>query len=202
MTTLATQDDVEAILGRALTTDESNRIDALLDAASARFRAAAGGRQFTPATSTLTARVIDGRVSLPQRPVVSVDSVTTVAPDGTAGVAIGTWLFDGISTVHLGAWRTLQINLPELDDSDDTVVVTYTHGDATVPDDVRWAVTSMVTRTLTQQSAAAGVVSETIGGYSYRVGDAAAAGALGMNADEQAIAARYRRPGLRSVSVL
>ena len=40
-----------------------------------------------------------------------------------------------------------------------------------------------------------GVSSETIGQYSYQVGGAAAAGPVGMLADERAVLDRYRRVG-------
>lgn len=199
MTALATADDVTALLGRDLTDAESDRVEVLLAAASARFRTEAR-REFTAAEHTVVLRVDGGRVTLPQRPVSSVDTVHAIGADGQAGAAIGTWVFDGIATIDLGDWTVQQVNAPELDDPDDTVQVTWTAGYATVPEDVRWTVAGMALRTLTAASTA-GVESETIGGYTYRLGAAAAAGPLGMTPDELAVARRYRPAGIRSVPV-
>lgn len=201
MTALADVEDVEAVLGRTLTSAESDRMELLLAAASARFRAEAGGREFTAGESTLRLRVTDGRVTLPQRPVTAVTSVHTVAADDATGPAVGTWAWDGLSTLTVGDWAGLQINAPELDDPVSVVEVVYTHGYAEVPDDVRWAVASMAARVLSTAASGTGIESETIGGYSYRLGSAAGSGALGMTPDEQRIARRYRRTGLSTVAL-
>lgn len=203
MTALAEQSDIESLLGRALTDVEEPRLDALLASASARFRTEAGGRQFGAGTATTVLRVVDGAVHLPQQPVNSVTSVKAIDTDGTPGATIGTWVFDGIGEVRVDDWWITQINAPALaeDDWSGTVEVTYTYGYATIPDDVRWAVAGMVVRALASTAAGSGIESETIGGYSYRLGGAATSGILGMTADEVAIARRYRRPGLRSVAL-
>lgn len=201
MTAYATTDDLEALLGRSLTSTESDRVDALLAAASARFTAEAGGRVFGTGTATMILRVEDGCVQLPQRPVTAVTSVKQVNTDGTVGAAIGTWAWDGLWTVTVSDWWQVQINAPALaeDDWSGTVEVEWAYGDAAVPEDVKWAVASMVGRALTTASAGSGIESETIGAYSYRLGSAAGSGILGMTADEIAVARRYRRPGIRSV---
>jgi hypothetical protein len=133
-------------------------------------------------------RVDAGTVSLPRRPVVSVDTVSAVATDGTAGAAVSAWTFDGIDRVRL-ADPGVVINATYC--HTDTVWVEWTHGYATVPEDVRWAVAQMVARAISSP-APAGVSGETIGAYSYRTGATSASGGLGMTEDERAIAHKYR----------
>jgi hypothetical protein len=204
VTALATQDDVEALLGRTLTADEEARLDGLLNAASARFVAEAGGRQFTADTYTQILRVDDrGNVTLPQRPATRVTAVRLINADGTAGSAIATWTFDGVGLVALNDWVGQQLNVAAAvaDTWTGTVQVTYAAGYDDIPDDVRYAIAGMVTRSLQQTAGSSGIQSETIGGYTYRLGDAAASGILGMTPDEAAVARRYRRAAVRSVAL-
>ena len=197
MDPLASQDQVETILGRALTEAEATRCTGLLAAASARFRAEAR-QDFTAAETTRVLRVADGRVRLPLWPVTAVTAVHAVTTAGTAGAAIGTWAWDGLWTIEVGDWWNLQVNAPvvDLDEWGQTVQITWSHGYATIPDDVSYAVAGMVARAIGTGSAGTGVVSETIGQYSYRLGSAAESGALGMTVDEIAVARRYRRPAI------
>lgn len=189
MTALATADDVATVLGRDLTTDEENRVDGLLDAASARFRREAR-QHISTAQTALVLPVRHGRVRLPQRPVVSVDTVRAVAGDGTPATTIAAWTFDGVDLVTVADWWAVQLNAAAPQEPG-TVHVTYSHGHDPVPDDVAYAVAGMTARALAPT--AVGVTSETIGGYTYRLGPAAEAGALGMTDDEKAVARSYRR---------
>lgn len=73
MTALATSPDVEAALGRTLTTEEADRVDSLILLASAAVSNEAGYR-FAPDTYTIERRVRNGKVKIPA----TVASVTSV----------------------------------------------------------------------------------------------------------------------------
>ena len=118
---LATQADVEAIIGRPLTETESARCGAILVKLSAQFRRIAR-QDFSDGTSTNRLKVNGGTVVLSQRPVTS---VTSVVDD--SGAAIPFVLRSG----------TLLVSDPKhpeiLLDSSEFVTVTYSHG-GDIPD--------------------------------------------------------------------
>lgn len=187
MAALASVDDVADLLGLTSEGVDADQATAMLAQASARFRAEAWC-DFEETETTLTLRVIGQRVDLPKRPVVSVDSVANIDTDGTVGSAMTDWSFDGIHTIRLGD-QSVVINATTYET--ETVSVTWTHGFAAVPEDVRWSVAQMVARAISSPSPAA-VTGETIGAYSYRTGSYSASAALGMTPDERAVAHRYR----------
>ena len=136
---LADVDDVAAAFGRDLTSDEQDRVEAILEKASELFRRRSG-QQFTEGTSTVRLKVNGGEVRLTQRPVVSVASVTL--DDGTD---VSWSLFGSVLTVPLR--------------SSDFVRVTYTHG-GDVPDVVRLCIAELAKRVLSiDANAAAGETS-------------------------------------------
>lgn len=199
---LAVQDDVEARLGRSLAPQEQARIDALLTDVSALVRARTR-QQFTVNQSTERLRAIDGKLKLVQKPVVSVDQVQVVNWDDTlTAFSPGVWWFDGIDTI---AGVTLQsnviINSPAI--WADRVMpaafqVTYTHGEGT-PDDILAIVCNAIIRSLGAASPS-GVISETVGQYSYRLDPTAVAGPVGFLAEEEKTMRRYRR-GARTLAL-
>ena len=198
MSALASQADLESRLGRALTPAEEARVEALLADASALVRAFTG-RSFTlTEDQEITLRAVGGRILLPQTPVIEVTRITAVGgSDALPDFTVADWTFDGIDTVHIGSGACV-INLPEAWwDSEDgypgTYRVVYSHGDATVPADVLSVVCAMALRPLTTPKMVGGVVSETIGSYSYRLD--AAGGGLGvaMTAEDRKVLNRYRR---------
>lgn len=188
MTDLASVEDVADLLGLDSSGLNEAQAAAMLAQASAKFRAEALC-DFDATTSTVILRVTGASVSLPKRPVTEVTSVNAVNSDGTVGTALVGWLFDGISTISVDD-QLWVINGPNLSRTD-TVEVTWDHGFATVPEDVRWAVASMAARAISSP-APAGVTGETIGAYSYRTGLGTASFAASMTPDEVKIARRYR----------
>lgn len=187
---LATDTDIRERLGRELTTAETARVGALLSDVSARVRNYTG-REFTQRTSTVRLRVHNGRLVLPQRPVVSITSITAINRDGTAGPVIAGWYWDGLYTVTLPLPGQIA-NGPEWPDYsawgafNRSVDIVYVHGDPVVPDIVVAVVCSIVMRAFGRKPEEGGMTSESIDGYSYSVGAIGAAGALGMFPDEQA----------------
>lgn len=146
---LASKADVEAALLRTLTTDEESGLALALAKASAQFRREAK-QVFTPSSSSVrlkvnaitkhdhwmrqygwTPRAGYGVVHLRQRPV---NEVTAVVDD--YGSAVRYTLYD----------QWLEV---EGLSSSDFVRVNYTHGDAEVPDEVRYTVAAAVARGLT-----------------------------------------------------
>lgn len=181
---LATNADVEAALGRALTPTETNRVAQLLASASARFRAEAR-QQITPATSTVRLRAMSSAsplhgqawwscwVRLPQRPVVAVTAVVDM--DGSAVD------FEHLADDLVGVRACGRVD------------VTYDHGYAEIPAAVVGVVAQMAARALGTPPDQSGITQESIVGYSYQLGGAAAAGAFGMLPDELAVARSYGR---------
>ena len=130
VTKLASTTDVEAALGRDLTTSETAKVGAILDKASELFRSRSG-QQFTAGTSEVRLKVTADWVSLPQRRVVSVESVTV---DEVSGAAIVFVLYQSrltLTNVQAG----------------DMVRVAYTHG-GVVPELVRLTVAEVAKKVL------------------------------------------------------
>jgi hypothetical protein len=196
-TTLATVADVQTLLGRPLTAEESNRASGMLALATASCKAEAR-QDFDLKQRTYIAKPLGGLVRLHERPVVSVDTVRLINDDGTVGLGLAGWTFDGVDTLNVGDITGIVINGPE-DWEPNSVQVTYTAGYAEVPGDVKWVCADMVRMAMLAPSAP--VVSEQIGAYSYRLNDAAASGAVGMTADHRKILHRYRSAAFRSVGM-
>lgn len=186
MEPLATLDDLAVRLGRTLSDVEETRAAALLDDASAAVRAYTG-QDFTSSETTVRLVPRNGKIALPQRPVTAVDSVKTV--DGTD--LVFTWWTGNSVTVGATSINWFEVNGSPTQPVD----VTYTHGYTTVPADIVAVVCQIVGRAMTKPADEAGFTQESIAGYSYALGAAAASGAVGMLADEKAVLDRYRRPG-------
>lgn len=194
---LATRSDLVARLGRDLTETEDLRIDALLYDASALVRRYTG-QDFTGTTGdVLTVRAQGGMIRLPQRPVITVTSVVAVGWNGVPDITLTDWWWDGIDLIRIGAGEYV-INLPEQwwDDEDgypNTFRVTYDHGYGVPPPDVVAVVCGMATRTLTAPTTVGGLVSETVGPYSYRLESAGVGISVTLTEMDKQALSRYRR---------
>lgn len=190
---LAVLSDVTSRLPSTITV-ETTRANSLLVDASAVVRSYTK-QQFTQSQTTERIRPIGYRIRLPQKPVISVDSLSLILSNAAPVAFPGFW-WDGSDEVWLLNENQV-INLAEelmyaLRYETPVALITYTHGYSTVPDDVRAVVCSMVTRTLTAPGLG-GVVSEGVGEYSYRLSDAAAQGALTLTDSEKNVLSSYRR---------
>jgi hypothetical protein len=195
--TLATVADVQTLLGRSLSSEEASRAAGMLKLASSSVRAEAR-QSFSVDTYIFIAKPLGGLVRLHERPVVSVDAVRLINDDGSVGVGIAGWTFNGVDTINVGDITGIVINGPE-DWEPDSVEVTYTAGWAEIPEDITYVCADMVKTALLAPMAP--VVTEQIGAYSYRLNDNAANGAVGMNADHRKILHRYRSAGFRSIGM-
>lgn len=174
---LASVEDLEGRLGRALSDDEADRAELLLADASATVRSYTG-QQFTAATNdTARLRSRSGIVILPQRPVTAVGGV-----EDTDGNTIDFTWYDG------DRFTLTNVTVCWVD-------VTYDHGYDEIPEDIIAVVCQIAGRAMGTPSDQTGLSSESIGTYSYSVGAAAAAGTAGLLNDERTILDRYRRVG-------
>lgn len=190
---LAQVSDVTARLPSSVSV-ETTRVAALLTDASAVVRNFTR-QQFTTAQTTDKIRPIGYRLRLPQKPVVSVDSLALLLFNSATPYPFPGWWWDGSDEVWLVTGDQL-INLAEeavgfLEWQSPVCLVTYTHGYDMSPDDVVGVVCSMVIRTLTAPGLG-GVVSEGVGEYNYRLSDAAAQGSMALTVAEQQILKPYR----------
>jgi hypothetical protein len=212
LTLLASASDVEDQLGRSLTPDEETRATGLLALASSHIRAHTR-QDFTAATSTVVLRAAGATVTLPQRPVVSVDELRAIMVDGST-LPVPVWGFDGVDTVDMtgtldfaggvGVSTSVIVNLPAGVASwwTETMRVTYTHGYTAPPEDVTQVCAGMVYRLFNAPgSGQVGIASERVYRYyEFQLADGAKSGQVSLTDDDKLLLARYRRKA-RTVQV-
>ena len=172
---------------------EEKRVAALIRDASATVRRFTK-RDFTVTQTTVGIRPIGHKIKLPQKPVLAVASITVRLPNSLTDTTIPGWYWDGSDEIWLTDGGAI-INLAEelmfaMEWETPMCYVTYTHGDAIVPDDVVGVVCSMVTRLITAPGLG-GVISESVGEFSYRLSDTAAQGPMGLTDAEKKILQTY-----------
>lgn len=169
---LASVDDVASRLGRDVTEQEAIRLSPLLADASAQVRRYCRRDFLMHTAETQILYGHDSEIWLPGCPVASVQSVAADGGGSLPDIPVPWFTFDGVQTVRLGSSAAI-INLPEAwadaDDYPGTYKVTYTWGDAEVPDDVVMVAANAALSVLTAPTSAAGVIGESIGPYSYRL---------------------------------
>lgn len=201
---LATIDDVVARAPRALTPDEANRATVLLGSASNRIRRWTG-QDFTAGQSTIITPTVDNQIILRHRPVISIDHVGRMNPDGVTDMTFALFTFDGIDRIMLGLPSAV-VNAPEWWTDVDwywrniTYRVTYTHGYAEIPDDVVDVCSQMVVRQVCKPGTE-GATSEMIGGYSYRLQADYPAGYVQMTQDDKDMLRPYRAAKNRTIEL-
>lgn len=205
---LATLDDVVAVLGRALTSDQTTAATRLLDMASGIVRSYT--RQFiTKVTDDVI--TIPGNwgntIELPQRPVSAVSSVLmngATMPntqwklvDGNLFLGTGAFMPDYGSTIWGGSalWGPAGSNQgPQAigntwQGPTAQIQVTYTHGFDSVPQDIVNTVAGMVAN---QLNAEVGIQSEQIGGYKVVYARQSNAG-MALGESDMMILNKYRK---------
>lgn len=195
---LATVTDIEARLGRPLTVAETGRVAALLADASGKVRTYTGQAFSIVTDDSVKIRSQQGEIRLPQRPVLSVTSVTAIGAGGAPNLPVVGWMWDGLDIIRTSITSPV-INLAEdwYDDDADaypgTYLVVYSHGGGSVPQDVLAVTAAMVMRTLTAPTMAGGLTGETIGPYSYRTDGSGVGTAVIMTKEDRAELKEYRR---------
>lgn len=190
---LATQADVTARIG-ALTAEQLARLPALLADAQAEVEAFAG-YALEQAARVQVLHAAGGIIRLPARPVQSVSTVEL--KDGGSWITASNWAWNGLDEIDV---RYRDLVLDPMYDTE-TYRVSYTAGwpAGQVPQLVVAVVCGMVGRVLTAPSPIDGIVSETIGQYSYQLQQGVGNNGLTVRltgADE----ARLRRAGIRQSS--
>jgi hypothetical protein len=170
---LATTDDIAARLGRDLTDAELTRSQVLLADASAQIRRYCK-QDFGLHTGQDTVfRGPGGVIKFPDRTTTAVHSVTAIGGSpGLPDFRVPLWNFDGIDTVRL--WSQLPvINVPEVWWDNGAYPGTYRvnrdWGYTLSPDEVVAVCANAVIGVLQAPTQAAGIISEQIGPYSYRL---------------------------------
>lgn len=185
--TLATDHELADRLPGGIPTGSEERVTALLADASATVRKFTG-QEFTAGERTLEiVKIRRGIARLSQRPVTAVSAVEdhngnalTFTHLGDDRVEIAPQVFDAWS---MEPYRN---RLAE-------VRVTYSFGYDVIPDDVIAVVCNMVARALGKDPRDGGIMQESIEGYSYQLGSAGAAGAVGLLPDEERALSVYGR---------
>lgn len=190
---LATIEELQTRL--KVTIDDEARAGAVLDDVSAHVRAYTG-QQFTlGATTDLLARSRRGIVRLPQRPVHTVSAVT----DTNDNPLLHTWYGDDRLQVS--------VNLPDAfawepwRQSPNLVKVSYEHGYDEIPAEIIGVVCQVAGRALGVAPEESGISQESIAGYSYSTGTAAAQGAFGLLPGEKAILDLHAHPHMAVIQV-
>jgi hypothetical protein len=187
---LASSTDLSDRLGRPLTSGEEARALALLADASAKVRSYTKQSFSRVDDQTVVVRAQQGEIRLPQRPVLDVTAVIAVGAGGAPDLPVVGWQWDGLDIIRTCTDSPV-INLPELWYEEDveaypgTYRVTYSHGDAQIPDDIIGIVARMALRTLTAPTMAGGVTGETIGPYAYRTDGSNIGTAVVMTDDDR-----------------
>ena len=182
MAAFATHQDLAARLGVTLTAEEQARASNLIEMATGLIQAETGQTISYVENDTLTVRgTREGSYLLPQRPVVSVASVTI---DGVAAAADTWWLEDEV-LVRRGGFGSGRRPL----------VIVYSHGYEPVPDAIRAVCLEAVVRAWVNPGS---VVSERVGSESTTfLQQGTPTGLLLTDAEKQTVR-RVTRRGARS----
>lgn len=187
----ATEAELEAYTGTSIATD---RARILLDMASAAIRAYCR-QTFTRTTTTAVfPGTFGSALVLPERPVTAI----TLVKIGDTTLTVDTdYVWDGQHTLHRGTKvdGVLSVNGPDylINGWGDwggpgaQVSVTYTHGFAIIPNDIKGVCLALAARTLGSPD---GVNSESVGSYS--VSYSRTGGAVSLLDEERALLDRYR----------
>jgi len=196
--------DVTDRLPSGIAIDE-NRIITLIKDASAAVRRFTK-QQFTVTTTTSNIRPIGYKLKLPQRPVLDVIDIQIKLPGAQAGVytSIPSWYWDGSDEVWLVDGSAV-VNLAEdvisaLQYMTPVCRVTWQHGYNEIPDDVVGVVCSMVARLLSAPGLG-GVISESVGEFSYRLSDAAVQGPMTLTQSEKDILSSYQSKSSKTIEL-
>ena len=203
MTSFATPEDLATFLEHTV---DTARAELLLEQASAAIRSYTN-TTFDLMTTAVRTVVAADHAKLYLRPVITVTSVAKVNPDLTVAPITG-WVFDGIDTIYglnQMRWITNPFSVatayPYLYPIPTTAEITYTHGYATVPSDVKAVCVGMAGRVY-ETPAAGAITMEHIGDYSYKVAEIRGEGRLlALQADEKEMLDLYRRGSAWSVSL-
>lgn len=199
MTQFASTDELGHFLGEELADARLIQAEMFLELATAQIQGWTRQRiEAVADDEVVLAGTRDWELELPERPVTS---ATVTAVDGIALVE-GSYRLSGSKLIRpggwCGPWGLQSGNAPSgllqawWWDVPSRVEVTYSHGFATIPDDVRMVCLQLAARLLQNPT---GVAQETIGNYSvmYEARNAVGTAAGGLTGAETVLLSRYRR---------
>jgi hypothetical protein len=181
---LATPDDIVARLGRNLNQVEAARVDAMLKDGSGIIRRYAREQFIYVSGDTIYLIADAGNITLPKRPVISLDQVLAKSGNPFIPDLLITWyFFDGIDTVLVPDPHVAGIiNLAEwwynTQWSRQPFQIVYTHGYNFTPPEVTALLCTSIISEITTPTMSATIQSETIGAYSYSMRRRAIGGGL------------------------
>lgn len=195
----ASVDEMENELGVTFTAAQQRRALRRLEDATAAIQRFTGQTIGRVTSDSITMSGNWGpKLVLPQRPVVSVTSVTI---DGDAFTNGSDYTFDGIDTLWRGStswiddtvWSdtTLHWGGPQT-----SVAIVYTHGQDPVDNDIRGICLAAAMRGWGNPT---GVAAETVMGYSVTYGQSAVSGPVVLSSAEKASLRRLRNAWSRSL---
>lgn len=187
----ATESELESYTGTSVATD---RARLLLDMASAAIRAYTNQTISQATTTAILPGTFTDAMVLPERPVTAI----TLVKIGDTTLTVDTdYVWDGAHTLYRGTKvdGVLSVNGPDylINGWGDwggpgaQVTVTYTHGLANIPNDVKGVCLALCARSLASPD---GVNSESVGTYS--VSYSRTGGAVSLLTEEKALLNRYR----------
>ena len=164
---------IEALLGRALTTDEATRAAELVDLAAGVVEGAIPGFTIDPGTETFEIFPEErGFFWTPKYPVtdLTIEGVSPVKVSEKGFVRYGPNVYGDTNTFYPSSTPWL-VNGPSFWPSTLPVSVTYSFGFTDPTRDIITVVASMVVAAITRQTNGMGVQAESLGAYSVTYGD-------------------------------
>ena len=196
MESLASLQDAFDRLGHSVEPDAASRIVVLLEDASAAIRLYTG-QDFTRQTREEKSKPDCGRIFLSQRPVISITSVLDKDSNDVG------YSWDGMNTIYtntygaLNEWELVPYRYPHRD----FLTITYECGYDIIPTPIIAVCCQMALRAWGKAPDATGYQSEVIMGYNYTLGQAAAAGGVGVLPQEKSLLDKYRHPTARTIKI-
>lgn len=184
MADLVTVQEISELTGVTYESGEVVRLKSLIAGASARVRRHLG-RELTKGTYTYKTRDLMKNY-LPETPVESITSVK----DFNNTDALYYW--DGLNSIDLYRSGFETVDFITTSPPVNLFTVTYVGGYATIPDDIKHVVMSIVLRAFGVDPTDGGKTGESIQGYSYQTGMIGAAGPSGLLPEEITALAPYR----------
>lgn len=172
MTDLASTSDLEARLGRSLTSTEQTRATAYLADASAAIRSWTKYAFAEVSGEVLRLRPTGMEARIPRRQITAVNSVKAIDWAGVPTMILpsGFWGWDGIDIITIAPYSDgVWLNLPdaEIVGYPDTYEVDVDHGDGDIPDVIVGICCAMVLAPLMSPSMIEGLNNQKVGEYSH-----------------------------------
>lgn len=199
----ATTTQLAAFLNRTFTAGETAQAQMFLDGATALIQSEANQTLAQAETTAVLAGTWDSSLLLPERPVTAVGAVSL---NGVPLASGGDFEWNSRQLLRRGTLFGVNLGAPDLwryrpgaafgtashwGGPESTVTVTYTHGYATIPEDIVTVCLQIAARAILNP---AGVQSESLGAYAVRYGTADGGPTMTLSDAERKVIRQYRQP--------